>query len=1199
MPPKSPTRAAQWLGLALLTAILIGSSLLFIVHAAKDELKSTNHSHLHSAADTSSASVRPQDEKLKAEKLKSILNSPVLSEFNDWSRKLRNLSYSPTATDIEKGRVLAVNRRELFKELMSLSPKSALDHAVSSEVYRRMPVTIRTHLETPVSAYGDFRVYVVMLHQDHHSPHVMTGSRIEREVKIGTSTYRAIVYGRREHITTKLNIPLQGITLDGVMVVDEEPVRRVEPSQYPALKVDRARVASGGAVAEIGGKLTYFSSPAALETFVQEQIEWEDIIGPVRPEPGEQLLAWTHGVKTVLFIRLDFSDKPGEPLDFSGQPLSIPRAQNLINNEISPFYANNSFNKTSLETTVTPVVRMPQPQSFYFNNPGALFRDAESAALAAGFDPNNFNLDIFAMGHNSGFGYGGIAFVGARGAALNGAFDLRVTAHELGHNYGLLHANLWRTTDGSTIGPGNNVEYGNPFDVMGGGFDPRAHFSAQYKRRLDWLGDANVQVIEQDGVYRVFAHDSLNPDGIRALTVRKNSDKNYWIEFRQLFSEIPPAANGAIINWDYRSRDFREIQILDMTPATNSVFDAPLPVGSVFNDDENRIRITVLGKGNTTPESLDVKVELNVGCTFSLSQTSQSFTASGGEGTVAMTAAAGCRPLATSNSSWLQPIQGDGPVRYIVAANYDSSPRTGTITVAGQTFTVEQGAATTSCATQPSGLVSWWQGEGNGLDRMGNNHGTLVKNPNFGAGKVGGGFMGDFTNRAGYAEVPDSPSLTLTKSMTIEGWLKLNSTNGWVLQRSTNSSPFLRSYDIQVFGGRIGFIVWFNSNQAAGIASDPVPLGQFVHFAATLDDSSSRVAIYINGSLVRQSTMTQRPDVATGATVKIGNVDGVTDELSIYDRALSDSEILAIYNAGNAGTGATGKCLSTSPQITIQSNPAGRSVSIDGAPPVTTPQVVNWAPGSSHTIATTSTQAGSAGTQFIWSDWSDGGAISHTVTAPAVSTTYTANFTTQFMLTTNAGTGGSVLPASGFFNSGQVVQISGQPNPGFTFNGWTGTGTGSFTGNTNPVLVTVNGPITQTAAFRQNQGPMLLLIEDAGPMTTHAVALDSVLLIRDPFPIINPASLFRLNNDRNTRLLIFVANLPLGPGEPPGAIIVSLVDSNNQTHNVAAENVWTTANSDFSQITFRLPDALPAGVCTITVKLREQSSNAGTIRIQP
>ncbi|HBB96052.1 MAG TPA: hypothetical protein DC054_11740, partial [Blastocatellia bacterium] len=150
-------------------------------------------------------------------------------------------------------------------------------------------------------------------------------------------------------------------------------------------------------------------------------------------------------------------------------------------------------------------------------------------------------------------------------------------------------------------------------------------------------------------------------------------------------------------------------------------------------------------------------------------------------------------------------------------------------------------------------------------------------------------------------------------------------------------------------------------------------------------------------------------------------------------------------------------------QITVQTNPSGRTFTVDGTTFSST-QTFSWTPGSSHTISTISPQAGSAGTQFVWNTWSDSGAISHSV-APTTATTYTANFTTQFMLTMSAGAGGTVSPASAFFNSGQSVNISATPNGGFTFTNWTGTGTGSFSGATNPASVTMNGPITETASF--------------------------------------------------------------------------------------------------------------------------------------
>ena len=152
--------------------------------------------------------------------------------------------------------------------------------------------------------------------------------------------------------------------------------------------------------------------------------------------------------------------------------------------------------------------------------------------------------------------------------------------------------------------------------------------------------------------------------------------------------------------------------------------------------------------------------------------------------------------------------------------------------------------------------------------------------------------------------------------------------------------------------------------------------------------------------------------------------------------------------------------------VTVQANPSGRSFSVDGTT-YTSSQTFNWTPGSSHTIATTSTQSGSTGVQYVWSSWSDGGAMSHTV-SPASGTTYTANFTTQYYLTMNAGTGSTVSPSSGWRNSGASVSISTTPNSGYSFSSWAGSGSGSYSGSSSSSSVTMNAPITETASFTQN-----------------------------------------------------------------------------------------------------------------------------------
>jgi hypothetical protein len=153
-------------------------------------------------------------------------------------------------------------------------------------------------------------------------------------------------------------------------------------------------------------------------------------------------------------------------------------------------------------------------------------------------------------------------------------------------------------------------------------------------------------------------------------------------------------------------------------------------------------------------------------------------------------------------------------------------------------------------------------------------------------------------------------------------------------------------------------------------------------------------------------------------------------------------------------------------QVTVQTAPAGLSFSVDGTSYSST-QTFSWASGSSHTIATTSPQSGGTGIQYVWTKWSDNGAISHTV-APTTNKTYTATFRTQYFLTMTHGTGGRVSPASGWKNSGAAVSISATPANGYSFSNWTGTGTGSYSGPNNPASITMGGPITETATFTHN-----------------------------------------------------------------------------------------------------------------------------------
>jgi hypothetical protein len=128
--------------------------------------------------------------------------------------------------------------------------------------------------------------------------------------------------------------------------------------------------------------------------------------------------------------------------------------------------------------------------------------------------------------------------------------------------------------------------------------------------------------------------------------------------------------------------------------------------------------------------------------------------------------------------------------------------------------------------------------------------------------------------------------------------------------------------------------------------------------------------------------------------------------------------------------------------------------------------------------------------------------------------------------------------------------------------------------------------------------PLQLLLDQSGPAADQAVALDSVLLVRDPFLVLNSANTLNGGTDRNTRVVIYVANLQLAAGAPASALTINLVDGNNQTHNVSAQDYRVVINQPLIQITFRLPDNLAAGTCKIKVMTQNQVSNTATFRIR-
>lgn len=212
------------------------------------------------------------------------------------------------------------------------------------------------------------------------------------------------------------------------------------------------------------------------------------------------------------------------------------------------------------------------------------------------------------------------------------------------------------------------------------------------------------------------------------------------------------------------------------------------------------------------------------------------------------------------------------------------------LVLAGNAFVSD--AKAQSCVTPPPGLVSWWPGDGNADDIIGGNHGTL-NGATFAAGMVGQAFSFD-----GVDDYVDLPEMILSGPFTIEMWWSTQSDSrhtliGW------GSHP---DRDYLQFRNNIRYKYRFG-NQETRVLLDYVSDGTFYHVALTRDIDNV-VRLYHNGNL--QDIISNN-----AADFRISNIgrndddwnimNGLIDEVGIYNRALSASEIWDIYNAGSAG----------------------------------------------------------------------------------------------------------------------------------------------------------------------------------------------------------------------------------------------------------------------------------------------------------
>jgi hypothetical protein len=537
-----------------------------------------------------------------------------IEAFNAWLMQWSEAAPADRAALVPLGTLLVTERRPEFKALIASDPRLALEQAVSRVVRQDLPDEIVAQLEEPVSATGDYNVYLGRPGPEEEMP---AGGLTLRYFEARGMSYKARVFGEMLPVMSRREIPLRGVAVDREFAVAESPVRPLEIGEEippgtvvedvcPVSGETTQEVASGEAVTEetpsieVGERIITLCNGSHVTVLDEQYRTLVQASGPGGPAffmdafPGTSSKAI--GNFRCLYIRATYPDQMAPP---NTEDQAVADMRNTTR-----FFLESSYGKMTTTATVTPLITLPQTLAWYIakdsevDGLGTMQSQARAEARKLGYDPSQYNCIIVRVngGLRSGASWGG------GDSVWLGWGGMDVINHECGHSLGRSHANFWQTSDGTAYGNGQNQEYGNSFDVMGGGGGFGAHYNTISKRALGWLPDSYIHFPKTNGVFRLHAYDQPRlEEGKRyALSVAKDSVRGYNLEYHPA-----KVTDQAVVI--YTGMGSNAGHLIDTTPGSSGgKGDGGIRVGRTFSDPEADIHFTVLAKNETSPPSLDV-----------------------------------------------------------------------------------------------------------------------------------------------------------------------------------------------------------------------------------------------------------------------------------------------------------------------------------------------------------------------------------------------------------------------------------------------------------------------------------------------------------------------------------------------------------------------------------------------------------------
>ncbi|HSS36869.1 MAG TPA: hypothetical protein VLR93_11395, partial [Patescibacteria group bacterium] len=326
---------------------------------------------------------------------------------------------------------------------------------------------------------------------------------------------------------------------------------------------------------------------------------------------GAPLAATSKNVAVILF---GFSDDASQPYT-AGTATQIAFTNG---NAVANYYDEESRGAVTVTGQVFGWYQIPSSKATC--DPFTWATQAKAAATAAGVDLAAFTNYVYAFPKANSCAWAGLGAMPGKDSWNNGAFALRVVAHELGHNFGVHHASSLSCTSGTTrvaiSATCSSSEYGDPFSVMGSGNS--AHNNAVHLGQFGWLPASEIQTVGPGGPYELGSPLDGPAGSDRLLRIDRHNGTSLYLDVRSIhgpyfddFSSTDAVVKGVTvrISPDLPSPGYglSQTQLVDTTPATSTYADAPLAVGATLTDPVTGLKVTTLSAsgGDATISILD------------------------------------------------------------------------------------------------------------------------------------------------------------------------------------------------------------------------------------------------------------------------------------------------------------------------------------------------------------------------------------------------------------------------------------------------------------------------------------------------------------------------------------------------------------------------------------------------------------------